>query len=183
MMQPAGAAWCDQFPGSASLSDLFDPFRTGVTAFIAALRTAGASVVINATYRPPERAYLMHYACLVAGYTDDDQVFHQMASSAVPCMVGCDIDWTCAGNFGAAKSAAAAMVRGYDIKYPAALESEHTKRNAVDMTIVWQGSIMVSTKSGRMLPAASLSDLAPIGATYGVMKLASDIPHWSGNGR
>lgn len=183
MTSAAWPLWCKKFPGSVALSDLVTPFRFGVIAFIDALRAAGASVSVGATYRPPERAYLMHFACLVAGYTDKDKVFHQIAPSAVKPMAGVDIDWTCGGDIAEARAACAAMVAGYQIKYPAALVSRHTQRRAIDMTVKWQGSISVLTKRGNNLPAAAQKDLIPIGATYGVMKLASDPPHWSDDGR
>lgn len=182
MTEAAGANWCTRFPGSVAIDDLVEPFKTGVNAFIAALRGAGASVDISATYRPPERAFLMHWACLIAGYRDADKIFHQIAAGDVPANPAVKIDWTCGGDPGAARSAAVAMVREFGIVYPAALASRHTERRAIDMTIRFPGSIMVATRSGRLLPAASLNDLVPIGATYGVMKLKSDAPHWSEDG-
>ncbi len=181
-MKPAGPDWCDAFPGSNSTGDLVEPFRSGVISFIGALRAAGAAVQKNATYRPPERAYLMHWCCLIAGYRGKDNVFHQIAPGDVPAMTGVDIDWTCGGDPGGARSAAIAMRDKFQIVYPAALQSRHTQRRAIDMTITWQGSILVLSKNGNAMAAAALSDLFPIGATYGVMKLKDDIPHWSDDG-
>lgn len=182
-MTPSGPAWCTLFPTSQSLSDLVDPFRADASEFINALRTAGASVTISATYRPPERAFLMHYCCLVAGYRDAQKIFHQIAPSDVPPFAGIDIDWTCGGDGGAARAAAVAMRQGYDIAFPAALVSRHTQRLAVDMTITFQGVIQVQSATGSQIPAACQSDLWPIGASYGVHKLPSDPPHWSSDGR
>lgn len=181
-MEAAGAAWCDRFPGSNKTADLIQPFRDGVDAFITALRAAGASVQINATWRPAERAYLMHWCCLVAGYRDQDKIFHQIAPADVPKMSGVDIDWTCGGDGGAARAAAVAMRAKYGIEYPAALVSRHTQRRAIDMKPIWQDTILVATRRGNRLPAASVTDLVPIGATWGVMKLVSDPPHWSDDG-
>lgn len=175
-------AWCTRFPASASLDDLNDPFRGNAVGFIDALRDAGASVMVNATYRPPERAYLMHFACLVAGYRDAQKIFHQMDPADVPPMKGVDIDWTCGGDLQAARTAAAAMVAGYQIDYPAALVSNHTRRLAVDMTIGFKGAIHVRNKYGTLAPAACQSDLWPIGASFGVHKLPDDPPHWSVDG-
>lgn len=180
---PAGPAWCDQYLPSTRIEDLIQPFQDGVQGFVGAMRDAGASVSIATTWRPAPRAYLMHWSCLVAGYRDDKKIFHQISAADVPPMAGVNIDWTCGGDFGAARSAAVAMVKRYDIVYPAALDSRHIERRAIDMTIHWQGSILVATRRGNRLPAAALTDLVPIGATWGVMKLASDPPHWSDDGR
>ncbi|HEY2010515.1 MAG TPA: hypothetical protein VGH23_16115 [Rhizomicrobium sp.] len=182
MAESAGAQWCARFPTSASLGDLAEPFQGNAKAFIDALRDAGASVSINATYRPPERAYLMHFCCLVAGYRDEGKVFHQIAPGDVPAMQGVDIDWTCGGDPGGARAAAVAMRQGYEIAYPAALVSNHTRRLAIDMTIQFTGAISVKTGHGSLAAAACQSDLWPVGKSYGVIKLPSDAPHWSVDG-
>src|SRR5262245_56402255 len=62
----SGGAWYDDFPTSVSTDDLTEPFKTNVTNFLKALSDAGATYTINATYRPPQRAYLMHYAYAIA---------------------------------------------------------------------------------------------------------------------
>ena len=182
MSEPSGAQWCARYPGSSEISDLAEPFRTHVTYFVGALRDAGASVTISATYRPPERAHLMHYCCLVAGYRDNDQVFHQMSAPDVPAYPGVDIDWTHGGDGGAARASAVQMVKGYGSAFPAALASNHTRRLAIDMTIHFQGAISVRDAAGNRRSAASQSDLWPIGASYGVIKLPSDAPHWGADG-
>lgn len=183
MTQPAGPAWCDQFPGSASLDDLIEPFRSKAAAFIDALRDAGAAVTVNATYRPPERAYLMHYCCLIAGYRDQEKVFHQISPNDVDPFSGVDIDWSCGGDIGAARAAAVAMCQKYNITYPAALISNHTLRRAIDMIIQFKGSIRVLDARGIEHSATCQSDLWPVGASYGVIKLPRDLPHWSSDGR
>jgi len=60
--EPGGAQWVSRFPGSRDVSDCTAPFKDGVSAFVAAMVAAGAKVRISATYRPAERAYLMHWA-------------------------------------------------------------------------------------------------------------------------
>lgn len=187
-MEPSGSSWCARFPGSALTSDLDPSFRPGVEAFIAQLTSHGALVSISATYRPPERAYLMHYCCLIAGYRDKTQIFHQINPADVPAMPGVDIDWTHQGAIGAARAAAVAMKQGYMIAYPAALESNHTKRLAIDMTIRWKGQLTIRNAAGALAPIldprcdGSNPDLWAIGKTFGVIKLPSDAPHWSFNG-
>src|SRR5258708_1817522 len=59
--EPSGPDWCAQFPGGHSLDMLKGTFASGMKNFYAALTKAAGSVQINANYRPPERAYRMHY--------------------------------------------------------------------------------------------------------------------------
>lgn len=157
-MTPAGIAWCKQFPESTSISDLIDPFRGRVLEFVSALEAQGARVTVAATYRPVERAYLMHYCGLVA---------HEMPPEEVPPMAGVDIEWDL-GSPIATRVAAADMVRGYGIVYAAALVSRHTQRRAIDMAI-----------TGFHLTGQALWDM---GKSFGVIKLVSDAPHWSDDG-
>jgi len=109
MSEPSGLPWCARFPGSKSVSDLAEPFRSSVQRFLGALHagTPPATVAINATVRPPERAYLMHYAWLIA--------HGQIAPNAVPPMRGVDIVW----NHASAVPAADAMVHGYGMAFVA----------------------------------------------------------------
>jgi len=53
----SGVAWVRRFPTSKSTNTLVDGFRQKCDAFLAALEEADATVRINATLRPPERAY------------------------------------------------------------------------------------------------------------------------------
>ena len=65
---------------------LLPEFAERAKAFISALTRAGASVSIADTYRPPQRAYLMHWCCMVGGSGQDPH--------SVPPMPGVAIDWT-----------------------------------------------------------------------------------------
>lgn len=181
-MKPSGPEWCELFPTSRSVDDLSSPFKEGVIAFLRALDTAGVLTIISATYRPPERAYLMHWSCRIAGYRDKAQVFHQVQPHNVPAMQGVEIDWTCGGDLGKARAAAVAMKRTYNIVFPAALNSRHTKRRAIDMTFYLAGQHQVQNARGERVKVSRLSDLYPVGESYGVRKLISDPPHWSDNG-
>jgi len=179
------ASWCDQFPGSSSVDDLVDPFKTNVNNFLAALNKAKASVSIQATYRPPERAFLMHYSYLVSNGT--------VAPSAVPKMNGVDIDWVhkdAKGNVDleASKKAASDMVAKYEIAYAPALASRHTEKKAIDMDISWGGDLTIdkvdktSTTIKSNPRTGDNTDLQAVGKGYGVIKLATDPPHWSSDG-
>jgi hypothetical protein len=175
-MPISGPDWVHQFPPSNSVDDLAQPFRDNVNVFLSALSDAGATVSIAATLRPPQRAYLMHYSFLIARGAVDP--------SAVPAMPGVDIQWA----HDAAKSAAEAMVRGYDIVFQPALASRHTQGLAIDMDITWQGSLTIDDAQGVTTTITSLprsgqnSALQAIGNSYGVKKLATDPPHWSSDG-
>jgi hypothetical protein len=163
-----------------SPDDLLPAFRDNVLAFISAMKRGGANVSVAATWRPPERAYLMHWCCMLADSGQDP--------AAIPPMKGVNIDWTCGGSVSIARKNAAAMKRGYGIEFPAALVSRHTQRRAIDMTIRWKNALSVRDFDGRLWRinsaprSGSNSDLIKVGATFGVVKLTSDPPHWSEDG-
>ena len=189
MLEPRGPAWCARYPTSASLGDLEASFAVSVGAFLKALREADADVEIHATYRPPERAYLMHWACQVAGYRDKAGAFIQCSPFDVPPMDGVDIDWTHGGDMGVARAAAVAMRDAYGVVFPASLTSLHCLRRAIDMTIAWEGPLAITNAtSQRIIISSAPRDggnfaLWQVGKTYGVIKLDSDPPHWSDTGR
>lgn len=184
---PSGSTWCLRYPGSNSLADLDPAWRPSVTQFIDMLKTAGATVSVAATYRPPQRAWLMHYACLVGGYADKHGREHPptVRPQDVPSRDDVPIDW---GTGPDAVRQARAMVTAYRIVYPAALVSRHTERRAVDMSISWRGTLWVTRKGGGSpigltTPADGMHpQLWVVGKSYGVVKLPSDPPHWSTDG-
>ena len=163
----------NRFPGSRSTDDLVDPFKANVVRFIAALQAAGIGVVVSATYRPRERAYLMHYCVKIANGTK--------SPADVEACDGMDIDWD-HGDLAASRAAARAMASGYQIVFPAAFPTRHSDRVAIDMTLSSFVGTMVLDASAREVRIKKESDLYPVGATYGVIKLVPDHPHWSDNG-
>jgi hypothetical protein len=169
----SGPQWVSRFPGSASVDELAPTFKSSVMAFIAAIRAAGGSVSIAATYRPRERAYLMHYSSKISRGV--------IAANQVPAMPGVNIEWVHDSD-AASKTAAAAMARGYGIVFPPALISRHTERAAIDMTISGIVGETIQNASGESVEIKKLSDLHAVGASYGARKLVSDPPHWSDNG-
>jgi len=194
MPEPSGAQWCARFPGSASVNDLLPEFRANVNAFLAALHQAGAAIAVSATFRPPERAYLMHWAFGIATGLPPymcrpiDQPNTPIDPATVPALAGVDIDWTHGGNLAAARIAAQQMVTTYGLAYPAALASNHTVKRAIDMTITWQGVLGIADANGQQRAIASQPrsgmnpELWAVGKTFGVLKLPSDKPHWSDDG-
>ena len=185
MPELSGPQWVERFPTSKSPDSLADGFRQNCQAFLAALDDAGADVTINATLRPPERAYLMHWSFLISTGSFDPE--------DVPAMAGVDIEWVHpkpdgSPDLAASKAAAAAMVQGYDIAFTPSLSSMHTVGKAVDMTIRWSGALEINQQDGtsttiESLPLSGLNhELWAVGASYGVIKLPTDPPHWSSNG-
>jgi len=184
--EPSGVAWVARFPTSISTDDLTPAFRDKVNRFIAALKATGASVKISATYRPRERAFLMHYAYRIARENLDP--------GTAPAMEGVNICWVhrdTRGNIDlvASKQAAEQMVVAYNIAYSPALNSRHTERRAIDMTLAWQGDLNIVDANGKVVSIKSEprngdnAELHQVGATYGAIKLVSDPPHWSDDGR
>ena len=181
----SGVAWVPRFPTSKSTSTLVGGFGDKCDAFIAALRDAGATVKISATLRPPERAYLMHWSFVINTREVDPE--------DVPKHAGVDIEWVHRKSSGspdlaASRAAAAAMVHGYDIAHRPSLTSLHIFGKAIDMSIAWSGALQIKQKNGtrktiQSQPRTGLNhELWAVGATYGVLKLPSDPPHWSTTG-
>lgn len=181
----SGKDWVDKFPESTSVDDLKETFRTSAKSFLAALQKAGATVDIASTYRPPERAYLMHYSYKIAKAGLDP--------SKVPAMDGVDIDWVYKDAKGkmdlaASRNAAQAMVSAYGIVFQPVLQSRHTEGKAIDMDISWSGDLTIDQFGGKGTTITSAprtggnADLQSVGAGYGVHKLATDPPHWSSDG-
>ncbi len=181
----SGPVWVSRFPNSISVDDLVDPFKSNAKKFISALRNAGATVSISSTLRSKERAYLMHWSFKIsAGYSPEN----------VPAMQGVEIEWVHRddkgkANLPASKTAADMMVSGYEIAYEPALASRHTEGKAIDMDISWTTPDLtitdgagksVTIKTG--LKNGSNAELHKVGASYAVIKLLSDPPHWSSDG-
>ena len=179
----SGAAWWHanqaKYPNSQSTDDLAKPFRTDALAFIKAMRDAGATVSIGATLRHPTRAHLMHYCVRVAK--------GEVAPGKVPAVAGCAIAWD-HGDLAKSKKGAQEMADLFEIVFPASLTSLHIFGRAIDMTIGWNGTLKIKDAGGKLKEIGAPRngkdnpELHKVGATYKVMKLVSDAPHWSDNG-
>ena len=185
--KPAGPDWVDEFPGTDKPEMCAEPFRGKLRSFLAALNAANATVSLNATLRPPERAYLMHCAWDIAKNMADPR--------AISAMPGVPIDWVLHDSIGQpdlpkSRTAARLMVQKFGMVAQAALVSRHTQGQAVDMDIFWSGTLAIARNDGQiaMIDTAPRSginhELAEVGATYGVIKamFAGDPPHWSIDG-
>lgn len=194
-----GAAWAARFPTSRRLQDLKGDFEDDVTDFVRAMRAAGISVDPVATLRPAQRAYLMHYAWLVAK--------KQTAANKVPAFQPAkgqdpvDVCWQHTdkdGKYDSAASvkAAQALVTAFgidpDLKVAPALNSLHTQGRAIDMATTWSArSITITDHAGRHVTIATTprsglnTKLIAVGATYGVihfLQASKDPKHWSTTG-
>ncbi|CAN5216402.1 hypothetical protein BH10PSE18_BH10PSE18_27700 [soil metagenome] len=145
----SGVQWCSRFPGSLQESDLNEPFKTDLGKFIAAMRAAGMTVQVNATFRPDKRAFLMHYSGRVASgeiAPKDVPTYaaHKVTTYIAPqdqgeFAINFEIEWD-HGDLAKSIQAADAMQRGYQTVFPPAYPSKHTARLAVDMWITWTGT-------------------------------------------
>ena len=190
MPTKSGLPWVRWANAHATNSELIDDleagFRSSVTAFVDALKAAGATVVVSATRRNEKRAYLFHWSWKISQ--------GQSAPSEASKMAGVDIEWD-HGDLATSKAAALEMVQGFGLAvppqsiFPPSLTSNHIAGKAIDMTIAWVGVIKVKNQHGtdvsiRFLPDVNAnSALHLVGESYGVLKLKSDAPHWSHNGR
>lgn len=171
---------------SRRVEDLDSTFRRKIEAFTDALADGGARVGISATRRSPGRAYLFHWSWKIAHG-------RCKASEAEP-MAGIPIQWD-HGDDRLSRSGALEMVQEFGLAvpprsiYPPALSSNHIAGRAIDMDIRWSGTIRIAKKEGAVAAVAYMPnvnsnlDLHAVGASYGVLKLRSDAPHWSFNGR
>ena len=182
----SGRIWVGRFPDAKATDALADDFRPGCEAFIAAMRAAGASVSINSTRRPAERAYLMFCAWRIA-----KNIF---GPQDAPVQAGVDVEWIHrradgSADLAASRAAAEDMVEAYDIAFAPALHSRHTEGHAIDMSVDWAGNLVIANRNGSQTTiTGSPHDgtnamLRAVGQTYGVIKNLHDPPHWSTDGR
>jgi hypothetical protein len=188
---PSGRGWAARFPVSTTTRDLTVPFRTNVDRFLAALRQAGATIVISSTFRTPERGYLMHWCWRI--------VNQNVNPVDVPSMAGVNINWVHDGRTPQEArqrgvTAANEMVVEFNIQrlgVAPALRSHHMLGFGIDMNIQWGGTLSIANANADVVVIESLprSGLNPqlhrVGATYGVIKYnrrGRDDPHWSDNG-
>ncbi len=178
----SGAIWWHanqgRFANSASLDDLAPDFRDKAKRFITAMRVGGATVTITSTKRNKIRAYLMHYCWAISS--------GDIAASDVPPEAGCAIVWD-HGDATKSRRAAQEMRALFGLVYEPSLKSRHIEGKAIDMVIGWTGTIKIKDANGKSSMLSSPgngtnSALHKIGATYGVIKLLSDPPHWSSDG-
>lgn len=171
---------------SNKIDDLEAGFRTKVKEFVKALEDAGAKVDVTVTTRSPKRAYLFHWSWKIG--------LGKAKPSDAAKMAGVDIQWD-HGDLAQSIAGAKEMIAGFGLAVPPrsinapALNSNHIRGTAIDMTITWTGKINVKNKAGKLVEVTFMPNvnantvLHQIGASYGVKKLSTDAPHWSHDGR
>jgi hypothetical protein len=181
----SGPVWVTRFPGSIDTDALTPEFKICVDTFIAAIQAGGGHVSISNTFRPVQRAYMMHwcYAIFRNGFDPAN----------VPPFPGVAIEWvhpTLAQSVHAAKK----MLEDFqmmNLNTSPALQSLHSVRKAIDMRIWWSNNLSIRARNGDMvvidtMPRTGMNvQLKEVGATYGVIKYvngAADKPHWSTTG-
>lgn len=141
---------------------------------------------IASTFRPPKRAYLMHYCWRIS---------HQnLNPKDVPAQEGVDIEWD-HDDAEKSKQAAADMCEVFEInhlKVRPSLTSRHTEGLAVDMNITWSGDLSIMQSNGQVMEIKTEprnrmnTELHAVGAGYGIIKFnnppSADKPHWSTDG-
>ncbi len=196
----AGTGWFSRYNqdyfGSNQVSDLSDTFRPEVQSFLGALQEGGVpNPTISSTKRSYERQFIMYYAKQIAdGKMDADEV-----QEITPTNI--DIQWDY-GNDNYSVAAAKALLGGQGFGIgtnPVGKPDQgslHITGDAIDMNITGYKNKLVfvgpdatpwSEAHGYVegLSLVKITDantLYEIGATYGVIKLLSDPPHWSVNG-
>lgn len=188
------------YPLVRGVDKLEESFRSSWKAFQAALEAAGADVGVTSTLRSLGRAYMMHYCGLVANdkikpwEVPDDVVSQRERTNP-------EVEWSHLGPDGRvdenkSRRAAREMMGVFEIAYPAALYSNHTRGLAIDATIRWSGTLKIKDKTGKVHeitttprhgglrgePAGN-EKLRTVAETYGVFKLLNDPPHWSTDGK
>lgn len=170
-----------RFPNSRDVANLEPGFRDRVERFIAALRSADATVSVSSTRRDATRAFLMHYSWNVA--------HGDTAPADVPARSGLDIQWD-HGDDAISRQAAREMVNLFNMAHNAALNSNHIRGKAIDMDIRWSGELVLRRPAPLLVRISSTPrsgqnrELHQLGSdVFGVHKLASDPPHWSFNGK
>lgn len=180
----SGATWWQAnqgtYPNSAQVADLAPTFRRKVTEFLSALEDAGAKVLVSSTRRDARRAQLMSHSWRIAR--------GELGAEEASSILGVPIAWQHA-TLARSRAAAQEMVDLFDIAYEPSLRSLHIEGRAIDMTIGWTGTLRIRDRAGARhgitTPRSGNTnrDLHAVGASYGVIKLLSDPPHWSETGR
>jgi len=192
MKRLSGEGWVARFTGRNDTQSLNPKFRGSVEKFLKSLKDAGVRITVSATFRPPERAYLMHWSWKLSRGL--------VKPTDIPAKSGVDIDWVhraADGKIDNVKSINAAkdMVRAFgmtNLHVAPALNSRHTQGNAIDMTLSWSGNLTIKNSDGESVVIENLprdgmnNKLHEVGKSFRVIKYhggTKDKPHWSTDGR
>lgn len=186
VLENSGPAWVARFPTGRDLNDLSAEFAPKVRDFLLALDRDGffagktLNDIVIATYRPPERAYLMSNAWSIAreeGAPDSIEL-------ELPNVLVSWVHYTANGDVDlpASRQAAEEMVLAYDIGPTGAVyPSRHSDGTAVDLQVTIPFSIMAPDASGNLMRIANQQDITRLGLSYGLKRL-KESNHWSLDG-
>jgi hypothetical protein len=198
----SGAQWVSRYRDPRTLEALNDDFREDATAFVQALRNAGATVTITSTVRPPERSYLMYWCTRIASAANPEAVAAQAQADTGVGSVADEIKWS-HGNAARTKAAAQAMKSGYGIGSVVARRSNHNGGGAMDITISWGQRLTIAGKNGEEIRSTAASGvirkattspdrgILAAGRSYGLLNYhdpsrgsvrGQDGVHWSRSG-
>ncbi len=175
----SGAAWATAFPDSRRVADLEPRTRQRVRRFLRALHEAGARLQVTATRRPPQQAYLRHWAWAIAVGGQDPR--------GVPPMRGVDIEWW-HGNLAASRQAAREMTAAFgddSLAAAPALCSAATCGRTIAFRAAWSGKLGIRQAGGGISEVSSgprdetHPGLRAVAAGFG---LTADGPAWSPTG-
>lgn len=178
--------WADEnAKNSTNIIDLDASFKANVNEFFKALTDAGASLDVSTTQRSAKRAYLFHWCWKI--------YLGKCKPSDATKMQDVDIEWD-HGDLKKSKAGAHEMVAGFGLAVPPksilapSLTSNHIEGKAIDVDITWTGQIKVKKKDNTEVSVTYMANanantvLHSIGASYSVIKLKNDAPHWSFDG-
>ncbi|GAB4446738.1 MAG: hypothetical protein Kow0031_29360 [Anaerolineae bacterium] len=191
----SGEHWVKKFPASDQLADLESAFGQSVTKFINAIEKGGASIEILSTQWPPERAYMMHFAWLIA----NDEIHPRQVPPIEEIDFDTDVSTTLEvvwwhGNLEDSQKAAEEMLEAFgidELEEPPVLASRHVSGEAIDMRISWSGSLTLVGPGEEEITIESgpndetNEELIGIAAMFGVFHYEDpdeDAVHWSVDG-
>ncbi len=192
----SGEKWVTRYPANDKLVDLDAGFGNAASNFIKLLEKAGARVDVLSTTWPAERAYMMHFAWLIANKMIDprqvpaiDEVDFGTDES-----LNLDIVWW-HGNYDDSQSAAEEMAKAFgiqELEEPPPLASRHVSGEAIDMRISWSSEVLLlELPNGDEVEISSGSkdetnvELMEFAAALGVVHYDDtdeDAVHWSVDG-
>ncbi|WP_217701976.1 hypothetical protein [Phaeobacter sp. HF9A] len=182
----SGLSWFkanqSSYPNSTKIADLESGFKGKVQAFEKALKAAGAKITVSTTKRNKARAAIMHHAWMVAN--------KKTKPKDVPKIDGVKINWDHGDDAKSIKAAKDMIGKsGFNIAFKPSLTSRHIQGKAIDWTITWTKELKILGKDGKEVTITTSpkngtnKDLHKVGKGYGVVKLVTDPPHWSTDGK
>jgi hypothetical protein len=189
------ATWANaNYPADDRVDALGDPFRSNVRAFLLAVADSTDSATGRApipqiiqVYRPPERAYLLHWSWQIATQAGSPGEADQLCVPG-----GMHIIWQHYRTDGSldgsgALDAARAMTNAFRLSTFPAYPTKHSERTAIDMFIEWHGTLTLTNASDSIVTVSGPSNsrqsqtFQNVGRTFGVIK-GSSLNHWSDTG-